>query len=301
MSSFVFINPVKNVSDCIDIICKKAYKGIVDNEQDLRMTTAEEAVQAEYDLLLDLTSTSNTRAISTKVKARTKIGSYRTVIHKIRSYLLGTYSYSFKSKPFNNIVKYYLPFAEAVGVKCDEAPVLRSLLDPQIGALFDFEGRSPVIGVHVSGTDPVRQLPLGLVREIIAYIDSIGGASVLIGDRERAIETGLELPSVYYREESITELVATLSQLDYVIGPDSGVLHLAVALGTESLGIYSVNLSSVTGPPGERVRFLELDLDCRPCTNTVDCEYHIRCMNDIDFSDVKKEIDRAVNRVALIN
>lgn len=298
VSSFAVINPIKSISDRVDIICKDTYKEIIDNETNLFWVTSEQAFGNEYDLLLDLTSTSNTRAISTRVYAHKKVGTYRSVIHKIRSRLLGTYTHNIKSVPFshfNHTLRYYDRFADEAGVKCHEAPVLNRLLSPAISSIYDITSITPIIGIHVSATDPVRQLPLELVRKIIAYIGSLGGASVLIGEKERAREIGLNLPYTYYKEESINELVAMLSQVDYFIGGDSGVLHLAGALGTRSLGIYGPNLSSKFGPPGESVKFLELDLDCRPCTNTIGCEYNIRCMNDIEFTDIKESIDNALN------
>jgi len=295
VSSFVIINPIKSISNRVEVICKDTYKDIIDNEQDLYGVTREEAFGKEYDLLLDLTSTSNTRSISTKIKASRKIGSYRTFVHKIRSYLLGTYTHSFKSIPFNqftNTRQYYDRYAQAVGAKCHELPVLRKLLSPTIGSIYTIQNINPVVGIHISATDPIRQLPLELIRETIVYIASLGGASILIGEKERAREIGFDLPSTYYKEESINELIAILSQVDYLIGADSGVLHLAGALGTRSLGIYGPNLSKMFGPPGKTVEFLELDLECRPCTNSINCEYNIRCLNDIEFTDVKKSIDR---------
>lgn len=298
VSSFALINPIKSISDRVDIICRDTYKEIIDNEENLFWVTSAQAFGNEYNLLLDLTSTSNTRAISTKVNAHKKVGTYRSVIHKFRSHLLGTYTHNIKSIPFSHFThtqKYYDRFADEAGVKCHEAPVLNRLLSPKISSIYDIRSLTPIIGIHVSATDPVRQLPLELVSEIISYIGLLGGASVHIGEKERAHEIALNLPYTYYKEESISELVAMLSQVDYFIGGDSGVLHLAGALGTRSLGLYGPNLSSKFGPPGKSVTFLELDLDCRPCTNTVGCEYNIRCMNDIEFTDVKASIDSALN------
>lgn len=298
VSSFVVINPIRRISEHVDIICKDTFKDIIYNEQNLFAVSGEEASNNKYDLLLDLTSTSNTRSISTKVKAKKKIGSYRTFAHKIRSYLLGTYTHSFKSIPFNHFShtrQYYDRFAQAAGVKCDDVPELNQLLSPTIDTVYGIDSIKPTIGIHISATDPIRQLPLELIREIIVYIASLGGMSILIGDKERAREIGLDLPSTYYKEESINELIAILSQVDYLIGSDSGVLHLAGALGVKSLGIYGPNLSTMFGPPGKSVKFLELELDCRPCTNSINCEYNIRCLNDIDFTDVKASIDSALN------
>ena len=79
-----------------------------------------------------------------------------------------------------------------------------------------------------------------------------------------------------------------MSQLDYLVASDSGVLHLASSLGTVALGVYGVNLVSDSGSPGESVDFIELELDCRPCDYINTCPCNVRCMNDIkEFLDNK--------------
>ena len=79
-----------------------------------------------------------------------------------------------------------------------------------------------------------------------------------------------------------------MSQLDYLVASDSGVLHLASSLGTASLRVYGVNLVSDSGPPGESVDFIDLELDCCPCNYMNTCPYNVRCMNDIkEFLDNK--------------
>lgn len=158
---------------------------------------------------------------------------------------------------------------------------------PDLVSLYGVKEKWPVIGAHLSGTDKTRHLPVALIQDIAGYTNDIGGAMVMIGDEKRADQVGLDLPGVYYREESITELIAIVSQLDYLVAPDSGVMHLASSLGTASLGVYGVNL----GPPGESVDFIELELDCRPCNYMNTCPYNVRCMNDIKFSDIKEFLD----------
>ena len=62
----------------------------------------------------------------------------------------------------------------------------------------------------------------------------------------------------------------------------------SLSLGTVSLGVYGVNLVSVSGPSGESVNFFELELDRCPCGYMNSCPYNVRCMNDIkEFLDNK--------------
>ena len=291
VSSFVVINAMKEVADNIDIICKPAYQDIVHNEEALNAISVELAKNKEYDVMLDLTSDSETRRIAKSITANIKVGAYGTLFRKLRYKLLGVFTHSFKVRPYGNIVKDYFPYSETIGVQSQSIPSLNRLDVPDLVSLYGIKEKGPVIGVHISGTDKTRHLPVALIQDIARYTNDIGGAMVMLGDEKGANQVGLDLPGVYYREESITELIAIVSQLDYLVAPDSGVLHLASSLGTASLGVYGVNLVSVSGPPGESVDFIELELDCRPCDYINTCPYNVRCMNDIKFSDIKEFLD----------
>lgn len=293
ISTFVAINPIKELSNSVDIVCKPAYKAIIDNEDNLNYIDVEQVNNKKYDLLLDLTNVASSRELSKKARARIKIGRHRSFLRKIRYYLSGTYTSSHLHKPeLFHITEDYYPYTKAVNVDCDTTPRLNKLYSPSLDSLFDIKNKRLICGIHISGTDLVRQIPTPLIQDTIKYIESIGGAAILIGERQKANEIGIDSPNVHYREENINELLATLSQLDYLIGPDSGVLHLASAVGTPALGLYSSVLASASKPPSPLVSFIEKDLDCRPCRNRDGCSYNIRCLNSIDFNEVKTYLEK---------
>ena len=90
------------------------------------------------------------------------------------------------------------------------------------------------------------------------------------GDEERqraeriaAGATGIEvLPAM-----SLQALMAEIGQAGLVVGVDSGLTHLAGALGRPSVVIYGSTSAVRTGVVGDRVLNLQSDLYCSPCLN----------------------------------
>ncbi|MBN2302195.1 MAG: glycosyltransferase family 9 protein [Lentisphaerae bacterium] len=64
---------------------------------------------------------------------------------------------------------------------------------------------------------------------------------------------------------TLPETGGLLSQVDLLIGNDSGPVHMAVAVGTPTLTIYGPTDPTRTGPYGHENRVVTADLDCRPC------------------------------------
>ncbi len=60
-------------------------------------------------------------------------------------------------------------------------------------------------------------------------------------------------------------LKARLARAAGVVGVDSGLAHVAAALGTPAVTLYGPTRTGLTGAVGPRQRNLESDLDCAPC------------------------------------
>ena len=64
---------------------------------------------------------------------------------------------------------------------------------------------------------------------------------------------------------NLPTLAALCGRASLCIGTDSGVLHLAAAMGTPVVGIYGPTDWRRTGPQGASHRLIHLDLPCSPC------------------------------------
>ncbi len=80
---------------------------------------------------------------------------------------------------------------------------------------------------------------------------------------------------------SLMDAVDLLSLCSLAIGNDSGLSHLATAVGCLPLVIYGSSSPAFTPPLHARAQILRLDLPCSPCGKRT-CRYgHYRCLNDL--------------------
>ncbi len=68
-------------------------------------------------------------------------------------------------------------------------------------------------------------------------------------------------------ERELIETAALLRRCAVVVGNDTGLTHLATAVGTPTVALFGPTTRQLGYyPRGERVRVLERELNCRPCT-----------------------------------
>ena len=70
---------------------------------------------------------------------------------------------------------------------------------------------------------------------------------------------------VVWPQVDIKELMALISQVDLVIGGDTGPVHLAAALGTSTLSFYRATASWRNGPRGANHITFQSSMECSPC------------------------------------
>ncbi|MBN2400446.1 MAG: glycosyltransferase family 9 protein [Candidatus Aminicenantes bacterium] len=94
---------------------------------------------------------------------------------------------------------------------------------------------------------------------------------------------------------SIHELLHLINGAAVYVGADSGPLHLASLTPTPLVAFFGPNLTQISGPwRKERVEILQLDMDCRPCSQRK-CKYDtIRCMRNISVGKVYDAISNFI-------
>ena len=82
-------------------------------------------------------------------------------------------------------------------------------------------------------------------------------------------------------ETSLGQAVALLSKADQVVANDSGLMHVAAALGRPVVAIYGSTSENFTPPLSDKSMAVSVELDCRPCQKRV-CPYgHYRCLEEL--------------------
>ena len=92
-------------------------------------------------------------------------------------------------------------------------------------------------------------------------------------------------------EVNIKDSLALLKEVDFLIGNDSGNLHMAASVKTPVIGLYGPMPFEKWRALGENNILLKANLDCMPCGLRKPCPYNKACMNNIGVEEVKKAID----------
>ena len=84
-------------------------------------------------------------------------------------------------------------------------------------------------------------------------------------------------------------VAALLKSCNLLISADSGLLHIAYAVGTPTVSLFGSGIEKKWAPPGKRHRVLNKHLPCSPCTKfgyTPRCRRNVECLLSIDAGEV---------------
>lgn len=84
---------------------------------------------------------------------------------------------------------------------------------------------------------------------------------------------------------TLREAISLISRCRLFISNDSGLMHVAGALGVPTLAIFGSTNPITTSPPGKKSVVVHKDLPCSPCLKT-NCPTDFQCMDLIGVDDV---------------
>lgn len=235
----------------------------------------------EFDLLVDLTSNSLTRKMVKKTKAKHKLGGYRRFSQWLKAWLLYD-DFVHHITDAHHLVKDRYPINKKLGLGSVEIPSL------QVNRPIVKSGH---VVLHIGADNALRYLPMETMESLVADFQNRGITVRLVGtEQERGRELMVRTKNApLYELGNMRQLVDWVRGARFVIGPDSGVFHLAGALGTPALGIYGPNTVARAGSLSPSVRHLENDFPCRPC-NQRRCDFNQRCMQTISLNQIVVQV-----------
>jgi ADP-heptose:LPS heptosyltransferase len=137
----------------------------------------------------------------------------------------------------------------------------------------NLEGKK-VIGIHLGGKLPVQRWPVANFESLGKEILELGSdyRIVVVGGKEEQ-DTGNDLIRAWQPgavnlagKSTLLQSAEILRRCDLYVGNDSGPMHLAVAVGTPVVGIFSSYQFPVFWKPwGQKSRIVRHSVPCEFC------------------------------------
>ncbi len=167
---------------------------------------------------------------------------------------------------------------------------------------------NPKAVVNVTATNKGKIWDIENFTRIIEYLSNEKGVQVIFigapSDKEiyENIQYKEELkikPVNLCGEVNIKDSLALLKEVDFIIGNDSGTLHMASSLNTPVIGLYGPMPFEKWKALGENNILLKSNLDCMPCSLSKKCPNNHACMKNITVEEVKSAADRILDKIKI--
>ena len=91
---------------------------------------------------------------------------------------------------------------------------------------------------------------------------------------------------------SLIEAVDLLASCEIVVSNDSGLMHVAAAVGCKVVAVYGSTSPKYTPPLATAVEMVHTNIDCRPCFKRT-CQFeHMRCLTELKPQQVLTSITK---------
>ena len=169
---------------------------------------------------------------------------------------------------------------------------VRGLLDTVLG-----KRTAPRVGLHL-GADygPSKLWPVRRMIEGVRALAAAKTAPVLLGapgdaSLAKTITAAVGVANLVGRDEPAL-LPALLSELDVVVAGDTGISHLAAALGTPVVALFGPTDPALTAPLGPATVLVN-PVPCAPCFYRV-CPIEHPCLAGISAEHVADAVTKAL-------
>lgn len=173
-------------------------------------------------------------------------------------------------EPHSAVLRYWR-LAQAVG--CEGSPPAPRLgigeRERQFAATALAGLARPILAVHPGAAWPTKRWPLASFAALARRAQAERGASIVLlagpgeGELARAIAAQLDQATNLAEQTNLLELAAVLAASDVFVGGDTGPMHLAAAVGTRVVALFTCTDPRRAGPYGAGHRVVATTVDCR--------------------------------------
>jgi heptosyltransferase-2 len=140
---------------------------------------------------------------------------------------------------------------------------------------------------------PAKQWPLEYFTDLAARLAGVGLAVWVLGSqKERSLGDQICSAAAGDRvvnlcgRTTLAEVVDVLAACRVAVSNDSGLLHVAAAVGAHVVALYGSSSPAMTPPLTSQQHLFYLGLDCSPCFERVCPLGHLRCLREISVDAV---------------
>ncbi len=233
-----------------------------------------------YDMILDFTSLFHSAAATWLIGAPLRLGFRRRLsLGYFQSEGFGHfYTHEFEANEKDHVADQMNVLASALRAEIDgggwevgKTPEMvrdaeRVLDEAGIGP-----GDGPLVVVHPGAKWPPRQWSESGFSETIDLLQDRGWRALVNGGPgekkiiEKIRRTCRTSPVLLWPPVSLETVIGLLEKADAFLGNDSGLMHMAAAVGTPVVAIFGPTLPARSGPRGSSLISLYASLDCSPC------------------------------------
>jgi len=212
------------------------------------------------------------------------------------------------------MVERFAALAFAVGTALPQPlPRPRLLVDPArshaLAAKLGLPADKPVLALCPGAEfGPAKQWPAAHYAEVAADYLRRGWQVWLFGSARDvpvaaaivAAQTPAAAQSCFNLcgRTTLGEAVDLMAVASAVVSNDSGLMHVAAALGRPLVVVYGSTSAAFTPPLAEQVRILSLQLPCSPCFSRQCPLGHLDCLNKLQSSTVLGALAELLNEGA---
>ena len=211
--------------------------------------------------------------------------------------------------PRRHQVDEYVALLEAVDVEVgdDRAPRWNRREDPateaEIDRLLEGVGVSPrarIVGLHLGAAfGPSKLWPAESFGRLATGLSRAGLTPLLLGARDAAeaaaaaAKTASSPPPSLVGRDRPALLPDLLARLACLVSGDTGVAHLAAAVGVPSVTLFGPTDPRLSAPRGPTARVVDHAVPCSPCFLAA-CPIDHVCLSRIGAEEVERQVLEAV-------